>query len=117
MYPSGAWRGFWQQKGWGQQLMHDLQLRFEGGVIEGEGRDIIGPFTFRGKYDNRGSVTLVKQYLGRHSVLYRGSYDGEGTIFGTWSIGEIWSGPFALSPIRPQRGTATERAIQILSEE
>ena len=26
--------------------------------------------------------------------------DGEGTIHGTWSIGERWSGPFALSPVR-----------------
>ena len=30
---------------------------------------------------------MVKLFLGRHRVLYRGRYDGEGTIHGTWSIG------------------------------
>ena len=35
--------------------------------------------------------------------LRRGSYGGEGTIFGHWSIGDSWSGPFALSPDRSLR--------------
>jgi hypothetical protein len=80
--------------------MHDLVLRFADGRIEGEGIDIIGRFTFAGEYDRTGSVTLVKKYLGRHQVLYQGSYDGEGTIFGEWSIDTFWRGPFALSPER-----------------
>jgi hypothetical protein len=96
MFPSGSWRGYWEQPGWGRQPMNDLVLRFAGGAVEGEGTDCIGPFTFRGRYDGQGTVTLVKQYLGRHQVLYRGAHDGEGTIFGRWSIGEFWSGPFAL---------------------
>jgi hypothetical protein len=100
MYPSGSWRGYWEQAGWGRQAMTDLELRFTGGLIEGEGRDVIGPFTFHGTYDERGNVRLVKQYVGRHQVEYLGTYDGEGTIFGRWSIGELWSGPFALSPLR-----------------
>jgi hypothetical protein len=78
--------------------MHGLTLRFADGVVEGEGRDIIGRFTFRGNYDDRGAVRMVKQYLGRHAVLYQGIYDGEGTIFGQWSIGEANRGFFALSP-------------------
>jgi hypothetical protein len=78
--------------------MRDLELRFSAGRIEGHGVDIIGPFTFRGEYDDSGSVVLVKQYLRRHQVVYQGRYDGEGTIFGEWSIGELWRGPFALSP-------------------
>jgi hypothetical protein len=112
MYPSGPWRGFWKQVFWGQQEMHDLQLHFHDGLVEGEGHDIIGAFVFTGEYDTFGSVSLVKQYLGKHSVHYNGSYDGEGTIFGTWHIGESWSGPFALSPLRSQRAQAT--AIQQL---
>ena|SRR6516162_5050374 len=99
MYPSGAWRGYWEQRGWGRQPMEPLFLVFSGGTVRGEGRDIIGAFTFSGSYDNEGHVTLTKQYVGRHSVLYHGTYDGEGTIFGRWSIGEIWSGPFALSSV------------------
>ncbi len=102
MYPSGRWRAYWEQAGWGRQLMHDLVLRFAEGTVEGHGRDCIGPFTFQGHYDDRGSIRMVKQYIGRHRVLYEGTYDGEGTIFGRWSIGELWSGPFAMSPCAPQ---------------
>jgi hypothetical protein len=102
MYPSGAWRGYWEQQGWGRQSMDPLILHFHDGAISGEGRDVIGAFSFHGSYDDRGNVTLTKQYVGRHSVLYQGSYDGEGTIFGRWSIAPYWSGPFALSPVTGQ---------------
>jgi hypothetical protein len=91
--------------------MHDLQLRFAGGLVEGEGRDVVGRFTFHGTYDDQGGVYLVKQYLrtegieepgnAGHQVTYMGTYDGEGTIFGRWSIQEDrTSGPFALAPVR-----------------
>jgi hypothetical protein len=42
---------------------------------------------------------MVKQYLRKHQVHYQGVYDGEGTIFGQWSIPPCWSGAFALSPV------------------
>ncbi len=99
MYPSGVWRGYWEQQGWGRQLMGPLALRFRDGRIEGEGRDVIGRFTFAGEYGDHGAIRMVKQYLGRHQVLYQGTYDGEGTIFGEWSIPPLWSGSFALSPV------------------
>jgi hypothetical protein len=98
MYPSGRWRGYWEQNIWGRQSMSNLVLRFTAGQVNGRGADIIGPFTLQGQYDDAGTVTLLKQYVGRHSVLYRGRYDGEGTIFGEWSIPGGWRGPFALSP-------------------
>jgi hypothetical protein len=98
MYFSGAWRGYWEQAGFGRQLMHDLTLHFDGGRIDGSGYDCIGAFAFVGGYDELGGVYLVKQYVGRHKVEYHGRYDGEGTIFGRWTIGEDWSGSFALSP-------------------
>jgi hypothetical protein len=100
LYPSGQWRGYWEQSYWGRQVMTELVLHFVGGQVQGRGRDVIGAFTFTGQYDDRGTITMVKQYLGRHSVAYRGQYDGEGTIFGQWSIGSEWSGPFALTPNR-----------------
>jgi hypothetical protein len=98
MYPSGRWRGHWEQACWGRQAMRELALHFAEGRVSGKGVDVIGPFTFAGEYDDRGNVVLVKQYVGRHQVLYRGRYDGEGTIHGQWTIGEDWRGPFALSP-------------------
>ncbi len=99
MYPSGEWRGYWDQTAFGRQPMGPLLLRFHDGRIDGEGRDIVGPFTFTGDYDEHGAVRLVKQYLGRHQVFYQGTYDGEGTIFGKWRIHPFWSGTFALSPV------------------
>jgi hypothetical protein len=115
MYPSGPWRGFWEQQFWGHQVMRDLVLRFADGQVEGAGIDVVGRFTFQGHYDNAGHVVLVKQYLNRHQVLYTGRYDGEGTIFGEWSIGSIWRGPFALSPER-FAVPATERIISISAD-
>ena len=98
MYPSGRWRGHWEQACWGRQAMHELELHFAAGRVTGRGVDLIGPFTFAGGYDDGGGVVLVKHYVGRHQVLYRGRYDGEGTIHGEWTIDELWRGPFALSP-------------------
>jgi hypothetical protein len=97
MYFSGTWRGYWEQNWYGRQPMHDLVLHFHDGRVEGSGVDIVGRFTFAGTYDERGNVLLTKQYLGAHRVLYRGTYDGEGTIHGTWSIPPYDSGPFALT--------------------
>src|SRR4051812_8738529 len=91
--------GFGERPMFGRRARRQLSLRFEGWRIDGEGDDMIGRFTFSGTYDDSGSVALNKQYVGRHQVLYRGAYDGEGSIVGRWSIGEYWSGPFALAPI------------------
>jgi hypothetical protein len=100
MYPSGRWDGFWVQSHYGRQPMTEFVLRFGDGAISGEGRDVIGPFTFHGSYDPRtGAVEMVKQYLGRHRVLYVGQPDGEGSILGTWRIGHHQSGSFLLRPV------------------
>ena len=103
MFPSGVWRGFWEQKEFGRQPMEAFQLYFRGGEVTGHGRDVVGRFTFSGEYDERtGRVTMVKQYLGRHQVHFDGRPDGEGCILGTWSIPPIWSGPFLLRPEVPR---------------
>lgn len=108
MYPSGRWEGFWVQEVYGRQPMSAFSLHFVNGEITGGGRDVIGRFTFTGAYDIRtGDVVMMKQYVGKHRVMYRGAPDGEGCIQGTWSIGEDWTGPFLMKPalIRP---TGTE---------
>ena len=109
MYPSGVWRGYWDQQGCGRQLMGPLALRFRDGRIEGEGRDVIGRFTFAGEYDDHGAIRMVKQYLGRHQVLYQGTYDGEGTIFGEWRSRRCGR---AHSPCR--RSSANRRRTRLL---
>jgi hypothetical protein len=108
---SGRWSGYWEARGWGRRPMR-LTLRLDGGVIEGEGDDCIGAFTFSGSYDEGGQVSMVKSYVGQHQVRYDGAYDGEGTIFGTWSIGPDWTGPFALTLERADQ--AAQEAVEIL---
>jgi hypothetical protein len=103
MYPSGRWEGFWVQEWLGRQAMTPFTLNFADGRITGNGRDVVGRFTFTGEYDEAtGAVRLVKQYVGKHRVLYVGQPDGEGSIQGTWSIGnsgeKCHTGPFLLRP-------------------
>jgi hypothetical protein len=115
MYLSGSWRGYWEQRGFGRQPMHDLTLNFHDGRVEGSGVDIVGPFTFAGTYEDQGKILLTKQYLGAHRVKYRGIYDGEGTIHGTWSIPPYDSGPFAMSLIE-QSAVADVPVIRITAD-
>jgi hypothetical protein len=99
MYPSGRWEGFWVQEFYGRQPMTPFTLEFANGTVTGRGQDVIGRFTFSGTYDETdGTVRLVKQYVGKHRVLYVGRPDGEGSIQGTWSLGSGWTGPFLLRP-------------------
>ena len=88
MYPSGTWRGFWDQRAFGCQEMSAFELHFQpNGQARGQGIDMVGPFTFAGSaYPVTGHVTLVKQYLGKHTVKYVGQPDGEGCILGAWTI-------------------------------
>lgn len=106
MYPSGQWEGFWVQEFWGRQAMTPFFLAFSAGKVNGKGKDIIGPFHFSGEYDEEtGQIHLIKQYLGKHSVLYIGNPDGEGCIQGTWHIGGFYKGPFLIRPaVQKPRG-------------
>jgi hypothetical protein len=99
MYFSGAWRGYWEQQGLGRQKMHNLVLHFDGQRVHGRGTDCIGVFVFDGEVTEGGGIAMVKRYLGAHAVLYAGQYDGEGVIFGRWSVPGIDSGNFALRPL------------------
>lgn len=101
MFPSGKWKGFWRQDGIGTHEMEQFELQFDAdGTVRGQGYDIVGAFAFRGRYAHgTGEVHLTKQYLGKHTVDYDGTPDGEGKIIGTWRIGDYWSGPFCLYPI------------------
>lgn len=120
MYPSGVWRGFWEQSIYGRQPMEAFELHFRDGEVRGHGIDIIGRFTYYGEYDQQtGHVRLVKQYLGKHQVLYVGQPDGEGNITGKWTIPErwagqehVWTGPFLLTPDLP-RPTGDEPIYEI----
>ena len=96
------WNGWWEQRGLGRQEMRNLVLNIApDGSVSGSGDDCIGPFTFSGRVAPE--VMLVKQYVGRHTVLYAGTNSGEG-LFGMWRIPgfdpfpESDTGRFALFP-------------------
>ncbi len=86
--------GWWEQNGMGRQAMAGLTVEFCEGVIRGSGLDVVGQFTMSGAMELGGSVRIIKQYIGRHHVVYIGNYDGEGTLSGTWLIDRLagsWS--------------------------
>jgi hypothetical protein len=92
------WTGWWEQRGLGRRMMHNLVLDVAAdGTVVGGGEDCVGSFTFTGQLRADGTISLVKQYIGRHRVSYEGHNSGEG-IFGTWHISNFWTGRFALRP-------------------
>ena len=68
--------------------------------ICGKGKDDIGEFEINGRIDN-GDVIFNKQYIGQHSVLYKGKYDGV-SIVGEWSIGEENTGKFKIQRVKSE---------------
>lgn len=96
-FPTGEWSGYFMEgrpeRGW----MH-LYLSFDDGRITGEGTDYVGPWHIRGTYDELSGVcNWVKQYLGRHQVIYTGLNEGDG-IVGQWTIGNYLDGTFHVWP-------------------
>jgi hypothetical protein len=86
-FPSGPWVGFFLQPypPTGKQWM-ELRLKFRGGLLAGEGRDIVGEFVVSGQYDVAdGRCSWTKTYRGKHDVSYSGFNEGKG-IWGTWEI-------------------------------
>lgn len=122
MYPSGDWEGFWEDAAYGRQPMSAFRLNFDGSAVTGHGIDVIGGFTITGDFEpGTGRVRFVKQYLGKHQVVYDGRPDGEGSILGTWTITTRWSGktwtsqgPFGLRPTLPR--VTGEEPIQDLGK-
>jgi hypothetical protein len=85
-FPSGPWTGFFLQREIPGRHMMELSLTFQSGGMTGEGRDWVGKFVIRGKYNIAdGQCYWTKRYLGKHDVFYRGFNEGKG-IWGTWEI-------------------------------
>lgn len=85
-FPSGPWTGFFLQRLFPGRHLMELGLTFRAGGISGEGRDWVGKFVIRGRYDLAdGRCHWTKRYLGKHDVFYRGFNEGKG-IWGVWEI-------------------------------
>lgn len=66
--------------------------------MNGEGRDRIGPFLIRGRYNlDDGKCRWTKKYIGKHDVAYHGYNEGKG-IWGIWEIPPSWRGGFQIWP-------------------
>lgn len=105
--PSGKWEGFYTQ--YGVKSKMECVLEFRNQQIRGYGSDDIGTYTWEGQYDlEKGSCSMIKQYLGAHSVYYKGDVDENG-IWGSWKL-SFSSGGFHLWPkARKNRNTETEK--------
>jgi hypothetical protein len=92
-FPSGPWTGYFLQDG--RKGMMELHITFRQGALTGEGRDYVGRFVLRGRYELAdGKCYWTKRYLGQHDVFYQGYNEGKG-IWGRWEIGApfgAWAG-------------------------
>jgi len=97
-FPSGPWQGFFLMAHLPGRHRMELHLSFCQGVMTGEGRDLIGPFLIRGKYNlDDGKCRWTKRYIGKHDVAYQGYNEGKG-IWGLWEIPPSWRGGFHIWP-------------------
>lgn len=101
-FPSGPWKGFFLQPVLPGRHWMELILTFRGGVMTGEGRDWVGRFIIRGKYEvDSGKCWFAKRYVGKHDVSYQGYNEGKG-IWGLWELpsqGKSWRGGFHIWPV------------------
>jgi hypothetical protein len=105
-FPTGPWTGFFLQTQAPHPGRHKMELRlnFRAGTLSGEGRDLVGKFAIRGRYNTAdGKCHWSKRYLGKHDVFYQGYNEGKG-IWGTWEIppeqnhGFLFRGGFHIWP-------------------
>jgi hypothetical protein len=106
-FPSGPWTGFWLQKAMPGKHQMRLSLSFVDGRISGAGVDVVGPFTFVGRYDLKtGRCTMTKRYDGAHQLLYEGTNEGESLwLWGLWTV-PLDQGGFHLWPEGEEDPTA-----------
>jgi hypothetical protein len=68
-------------------------LGLENGKVFGQGDDKVGAFTVAGQYNLKGGygeINMNKQYIGKHSITYRGKISFQGIIClieGNWQTG------------------------------
>jgi hypothetical protein len=121
-FPSGPWQGFFLMAHLPGRHKMELHLNFRQGAMTGEGRDMIGPFLIRGKYNlDDGKCSWSKRYVGKHDVAYQGYNEGKG-IWGLWEIPPTWRGGFHIwptamgDPTSPQLSRAIDEPTQIRTD-
>ncbi len=111
-FPSGPWTGFFLQPDRPGRHGMELILKFENGAVSGEGRDRVGPFLIRGKFQvEDGKCWWTKSYIGQHDVTYMGFNEGKG-IWGTWEMESPWKGGFHIWPEGMADPTAPRMSVE-----
>jgi len=99
---SGEWVGYYMYQGIAKKLPMHLTLQFGEGKVKGAGIDGPGQFVIDGVYDDaNSSVTLNKQYIGKHNLQYRGHFQSD-EILGDWSLtqdGRTMNGTIRIWPL------------------
>ena len=102
-FQSGQWTGFYLYANRrGGRHRQDMELTFAfGSIIRGSGNDDVGAFKIDGEfYPQSGEASWEKQYIGKHSVSYRGYQDAmKKAIWGIWEIGDGSKGGFKIWPV------------------
>ncbi len=121
-FPSGPWQGFFLMAHLPGRHKMELHLSFQQGAMTGEGRDMIGPFLIRGKYNlDDGRCSWSKRYIGKHDVVYQGYNEGKG-IWGLWEIPPSWRGGFHIwptamgDPNSPKLAKAIDEPVQLQTD-
>ncbi len=97
-FPSGPWTGFFLQPLIPGRHTMELSLTFADGEVKGEGRDRVGKFLIKGRFQvEDGKCWWTKSYIGLHDVSYSGFNEGKG-IWGMWEIEAPWKGGFHIWP-------------------
>ncbi|MDB5351567.1 MAG: hypothetical protein JWN86_2814 [Planctomycetota bacterium] len=97
-FPSGPWTGFFLQPDLPGRHAMELILTFKDGQVTGDGRDRVGAFLIRGRFQTEdGRCWWTKSYVGLHDVSYQGYNEGRG-IWGLWEIEAPWRGGFHIWP-------------------
>jgi len=111
-FPSGEWTGFFLQKIVPGKSWMELRLTFKKGLMAGDGRDWVGKFVFKGRYDvETGKCWWTKSYLGKHSIAYQGFNEGKG-IWGVWEWEKFDRGGFHIWPIAMGDPTVIKLAVE-----
>jgi hypothetical protein len=120
-FPSGPWTGFFLQYWMPGRHVTNLQLTCSRGQLSGEGSDWVGAYSISGAYDVRtGQCQWTKQYVGRHSIAYKGVNEGRG-IWGVWELKQLWGlftdrGGFHIWPEGAEVGDESDEAERALME-
>jgi hypothetical protein len=116
-FPSGPWKGFFLQPVLPGRHWMELSLTFRRGELRGDGRDWVGAFHIKGRYEvASGKCWWTKQYVGRHSIHYQGYNEGKG-IWGKWEWpnSQPWHGGFYIWPLA--MGDPTQQRLAEALEE